>query len=276
MGESPTPGLSPGQAPLSLSSAARAPKEGGSASSVDTACGGRRSRPWEAALVNTGRLSKPQCSDHGEGTCRKPCNDKVAKAACPGSRPHGTPARWGLSGESGGGCGDSGPPTHCFCQPEIPRNCQVRWLKRLKKKKEEESGGPAWGEGGGTSAGRGGPGLRPCPLGLVAPAIWGQHEVAPSAVTGGQVAAAAFQNILGGDVTPRPPEAPSGFPGQERGRVGSDQTQGGGLCSSGGRSVGIKDPAQFFGHQSFCRVRVTSAKNWWGGHRASPQGDGLL
>ena len=129
-GESPTPGLSPGQAPLSLCWAVRAPKEGGSASSVDTASGGRRSRPWEAAPVNTGRLSKPQGSDHGEGACRNPCNDKVAQAACPGSRPHSAPARWGPSGGLGAGYGGSGPSTRCFCQIEIPRNCQVRWLKR--------------------------------------------------------------------------------------------------------------------------------------------------
>lgn len=58
----------------------------------------------------------------------------------------------------------------------------------------------------------------------------------------------AFQSILGGDVTPRPPEAPSGSTGQERGRVRSVQIHSGGLCSRrGGHSVDIKAPAQFFG-----------------------------
>lgn len=82
--------------------------------------------------------------------------------------------------------------------------------------------------------GGGGPGVCPRPLGLAAPVIWGRLEVVPSAVIGGQVGAVAFQSILGGDVTPRPPEAPSGSTGQERGRVGSLQIQSGGLCSSGG------------------------------------------
>ena len=123
--------------------------------------------------------------------------------------------------------------------------------------------------------GGGGPGICPCPLGLVAPVIWGRLKVVPSAVTGGQVGAVAFQSILGGDVILRPPEAPSGSTGQESGRVRSVQIHSGGLCSSGGHSVDIKAPAQFLGHQSFCRVRVMSAKAQVGGHRASPQGDWL-
>ena len=147
-------------------------------------------------------------------------------------------------------------------------------VKKIKKKnQEEESGGPARGEGGVTLAGRGWSWNLSLPPGLVAPVFWGQHEVAPSAVTGGQVAAAAFQNVLGGD-----PQASRGPVWLHRpGRGGGEQSDPGwGLCGSGGHSVDIKDPAQFFGHQSFCRVRVTSAKIRWGGRRASPQGDGLV
>ena len=108
----------------------------------------------------------------------------------------------------------------------------------------------------------------------MAPVIWGRLKAVPSAVIGGQGGAVAFQSILGGDVTPRPPEAPSGSTGQERGRVRSVQIHSGGLCSrGGGRSVDIKAPAQFFGHQSLCRVHVMSAETQVGDHRASPQGN---
>lgn len=105
----------------------------------------------------------------------------------------------------------------------------------------------------------------------MATVFWGQHEVAPSVVTGGQVAAAAFQNVPGGD-----PQASRGPVWLHRLGGGERSDPGWGLGGSGGRSVDIKDLAQFFGHQSFCCVRVTSAKIRWGGRRASPQGDGLV
>lgn len=120
--------------------------------------------------------------------------------------------------------------------------------------------------------GGGGPGICPCPLGLVAPVIWGRLKVVPSAVTGGQAGTVVFQSILGGDVTLRPPEAPSGSTSQERGRVRSVQIHSGGLCSSGGHSVDIKAPAQFLGHQSFCRVRVMSAEAQVGRPPCQPPG----